>query len=104
MSWEGDQQSSPWNAAFTKRQVLARTWTAGYFQELNDCPVTKRAPETIGNDASMQGCYSIFEIDRGGKKPINSSNVPLSLVMDDINEYRVGLFRVNLDPRQKLPW
>jgi hypothetical protein len=31
MSWEGDQQSSPWNAAFTKYQVLARTWTAGYF-------------------------------------------------------------------------
>lgn len=33
MSWEGDQQSSPWNAAFTKRQALARTWTAGIFSE-----------------------------------------------------------------------
>jgi len=44
MSWGGDQQSSPWNAAFTKRQVLARTGTAGYFQELNDRSLLKRAP------------------------------------------------------------
>jgi hypothetical protein len=32
MSWGGDQQSCSWNAAFTKSQVLARTWTARYFQ------------------------------------------------------------------------
>jgi hypothetical protein len=53
MSWEGDQQSNPWNAAFTKRQVLARTWTAGNLQELSDSPFTKRASKANGKEVSM---------------------------------------------------
>ncbi len=56
MNWEGDQQSSHWNAAFTKSLVLARTWTTEYLEEMNDRPLKKkRDPKTSGKEVPMQG-------------------------------------------------
>lgn len=61
MSWEGDQQSSPWNAAFTKRQVLARTWTVGYFQKLTTVPSQRGHPRLV---IVRRPCKEAIELSR----------------------------------------
>jgi hypothetical protein len=60
MSWEDDQQSKPWNAAFTKRQVLAWTLTDENSQELITAALLRGHLRLTGWRFSFKDAFGLF--------------------------------------------